>query len=161
MISEVRFCPKTQPSWWKNRKKTAMLLSSILQRKGATARRLWKVRAQRLCYWPSEGRESHQDASRGLDGAEHAKFNQSGIQEDLFFSGAKRNGVFASDDVFSCGATSDEGRVSARACSQAQNHDSSTKVHRAKDISRGVFYVFFDNRNFNDLALLANLNLSL
>ena len=70
------------------------------------------------------------------------------LQVVLFFSEAKRNGVFSSDDVFCCAATSDDVRFCARACSQAQSHDISTKAHRAKDISRGVFNVFVNNRNF-------------
>ena len=46
----------------------------------------------------TEVRESHQDATRGLDGAEHAKIftREEVISRGLdFFSGAKRNGVFA------------------------------------------------------------------
>ena len=50
-------------------------------------------------------------------------------QEDMLFY------VFSSDEVFSCVATSGDVKVSARACSQAQNHDSNTKARRAKDIS--------------------------
>ena len=53
----------------------------------------------------------------------------------VFFSGAQRNGVFSSDDVFSCAATSGDVRVCARASSQAQNHGSNTKARRAKDIN--------------------------
>ena len=49
-----------------------------------------------------------------------------------FFSGAKRHVVFASCDVLRCETTSDDGRGCARACSQAQSHDISTKARRAK-----------------------------
>ena len=66
-----------------------------------------------------------------------------------FFSDAIAERCFSFDDVFSCAATSDDVRVCARACSQAQNHEISTKARRAKDISRGVLYVFVNNRNLN------------
>ena len=56
---------------------------------------------------------------------------------------------FASDDVFSCNATSDDVRAWAGACSQAQSHDISTEARRAKDIGRGFFQVFVHNRSFN------------
>ena len=67
----------------------------------------------------------------------------------LFFSVAKRNGVFSSDDVFSCAATSDDGGAGVKAGFQTQSHDISTKARRAKDNSRGVLYVFVYKRNFN------------
>ena len=60
----------------------------------------------------------------------------------LFFSVAKRNGVFSSDDVYSCEATYDEVRACVGACSQTHSHVITTKARRAKDISRGVLYVF-------------------
>ena len=49
----------------------------------------------------------------------------------------KRNGVFSSDDVFSCKATSDDVRAGAGACSQAQSHDVSTKAQSAKTSAEG------------------------
>ena len=86
------------------------------------------LRAEKPCRW------SHLDSKRPGRAA-------------LFFSGAQRNGVFAADDVCSCEATSGEGRAGARACSQAQSHDITTKAQSAKDISRGVLYVFVHNRS--------------
>ena len=56
----------------------------------------------------------------------------------LFFSVAKRNGVFSSDVVFCCAATSDDGGAGVKAGFQTQSHDISTKARRAKDNSRGV-----------------------
>ena len=38
---------------------------------------------------------------------------------------------FSSDDVFSCKATSDDGRACVKACFQTQNHDVSTKAQSA------------------------------
>ena len=43
-----------------------------------------------------------------------------------FFSVVKRNGVFSSDDVYSCEATSDDGGTGVKACFQKQSPDSST-----------------------------------
>ena len=54
-----------------------------------------------------------------------------------FFSGAQRNGVFASDDVFSCETTSDEGMDCAGACSLAKSHDISREAHSAKTSEEG------------------------
>ena len=59
----------------------------------------------------------------------------------LFFS-AKR-GVFASDDVFSCEATSGEVRAGARACSQAHTHDINTKAQSAKTSAEGFCMFLF------------------
>jgi len=61
-----------------------------------------------------------------------------------FFSEAKRNGVFASDDVSGCKATSDDGWLGARTCSYAQSHDISTEARRAKTSTEGLF-LFFSN----------------
>ena len=44
---------------------------------------------------------------------------------------------FASDDVFSCKATSADVVACAGACSQAQSHDISTKARRAKTTAEG------------------------
>ena len=44
---------------------------------------------------------------------------------------------FASDDVFSCETTSDEGMDCAGACSLAKSHDISTEAHSAKTSEEG------------------------
>ena len=54
-----------------------------------------------------------------------------------FFSGAQRNGVFASEDVLRCGAMWGDGVAGAGACSQAQSHDSGTEARRAKTLEEG------------------------
>ena len=54
----------------------------------------------------------------------------------MFFS---VSGVFASDDVFSCEATSDDGGACARACSQAQRPDINTEARRAKTSAEEFF----------------------
>ena len=54
-----------------------------------------------------------------------------------FFSGAQRNGVFASEDVLHCGAMCDDVVAGAGACSQAQSHDSDTEARRAKTSAEG------------------------
>ena len=46
---------------------------------------------------------------------------------------------FSSEDVFSCRATSDDGRACAGVCSQAQNHAVSTKARSAKTSAEGFF----------------------
>ena len=46
---------------------------------------------------------------------------------------------FSSDDVFSCKATSDDGRAFAGACSQAKSHAVSTKTRSAKTSAEGFF----------------------
>ena len=75
------------------------------------------------------------------------------LQLSLTLTLSFKNGFlcFSSDDVFSCAATCGDGGACARARSQAQSHSISTKARRAKDISRGVFYVFVNNRNFSHL----------
>ena len=54
---------------------------------------------------------------------------------------AHENGFycFSSDDVFSCRATSDDGRAFAGACSQAKSHAVSTKTRSAKTSAEGFF----------------------
>ena len=59
-----------------------------------------------------------------------------------FFSGAERNGVFASDDVLSGEATSDDGRAGARTRSLAPRHGSSTKLEELKHHQRGYLCFF-------------------
>ena len=54
-----------------------------------------------------------------------------------FFSEAQRNGVFSSDVVFCCAATSDDGGAGVKAGFQTQSHDISTKARRAKTSSEG------------------------
>ena len=54
-----------------------------------------------------------------------------------FFSGAQRNGVFASEDVLRCGATWGDVVAGVGACSQAQSHDSGTEARRAKTLEEG------------------------
>jgi len=54
-----------------------------------------------------------------------------------FFSGAQRNGVFASDDVLRCEAMCDDIVACAGACSQTQSYDISTKARRAKTSAEG------------------------
>ena len=54
-----------------------------------------------------------------------------------FFSGAQRNGVFASEDVLRCGAMCGDVVAGAGACSQAQSHDSGTEARRAKTSEEG------------------------
>ena len=54
-----------------------------------------------------------------------------------FFSGAKRNGVFASEDVLRCEAICGDVMVCAGACSQAQSHEISTETRRAKTSEEG------------------------
>ena len=44
---------------------------------------------------------------------------------------------FSSDDVFSCAATSGDGRACAGACSQAQSHDVNTGLEELKHQQRG------------------------
>ena len=56
-----------------------------------------------------------------------------------FFSGAQRNGVFSSEDVFRCEAMCDDVVAGAGACSQAQSHDSGTEARRAKTSKEGFF----------------------
>ena len=46
---------------------------------------------------------------------------------------------FSSGDVFSCRATSDDGRTCAGACSQAQCHAVSTKARSGKTSAEGFF----------------------
>ena len=48
-----------------------------------------------------------------------------------FFSGAQRNGVFASEDVLRCAAMCGDVVAGVGACSQAQSHDSGTVARRA------------------------------
>ena len=50
---------------------------------------------------------------------------------------------FSSDDVFSCKATSDDGRACAGACSQAQSHAVSTKARSAKTSTEGFLRFLF------------------
>ena len=54
-----------------------------------------------------------------------------------FFSGAQRNGVFASDDVLRCEAMCGDVVAGARTCSNAQSHDSGTEAQRAKTSEEG------------------------
>ena len=54
-----------------------------------------------------------------------------------FFSGAQRNGVFASEDVLHCGAIWGDVVAGAGACSQAQSQDSSPEARRAKTSEEG------------------------
>ena len=58
-------------------------------------------------------------------------------QRSTFFSGAQRNGVFASEDVLRCGAMCGDVVAGAGACSQAQSHDSGTEARRAKTSEEG------------------------
>ena len=77
----LRFCSKTQPSWWKTPR---FALKNLFGR----------------------------DSAYG------------------FY-------CFASDDVFSCETTSDEGMDCAGACSLAQSHDISTQAQSAKTSAEG------------------------
>ena len=54
-----------------------------------------------------------------------------------FFSGAQRNGVFASENVLRCGAMCGDVVAGAGACSQAQSHHSNTEARRAKTSTEG------------------------
>ena len=62
-----------------------------------------------------------------------------------FFSGAQRNGVFASEDVLRCEAMCGDVVACAGACSQAQSHDSGTKARRAKTSAEGFFLFLLKN----------------
>ena len=59
-----------------------------------------------------------------------------------FFSGAQRNGVFASEDVLHCEAIWGDVVAGAGACSQAQSHDSGTEARRAMTSEEVFFKVF-------------------
>lgn len=54
-----------------------------------------------------------------------------------FFSGAQRNGVFASDDVLRCEAMCGDVVAGAGACSQAPSHDIDTKLEELRHQQRG------------------------
>ena len=60
-----------------------------------------------------------------------------------FFSGAQRNGVFASEDVLRCEAMWGDVKAGVRACSQVQSHDSSTEARRAKTSAEGFLRFLF------------------
>ena len=51
---------------------------------------------------------------------------------------------FSSADVFSCKATSDDGRAGAGACSQAPSHAVSTKARSAKTSAEGFFRFLYN-----------------
>ena len=51
---------------------------------------------------------------------------------------------FSSADVFSCKATSDDGRAGAGACSQAPSHAVSTKAQSAKTAAEGFFRFLYN-----------------
>ena len=68
---------------------------------------------------------------------------------EIVFQWSAAERCFSSDDVFSCETTCGDGGACTRARSQAHSHSISTKARRAKDISRGFFYVFVNNLNFS------------
>ena len=69
-------------------------------------------------------------------------------QENMFFSVAQRNDVFASEGVFMLQSNLWNVKACARACSKAQRRDITTKARRAKHIKEG-FLRFLLNSEAN------------
>lgn len=68
-------------------------------------------------------------------------------QENMFFSVAQRNDVFASEGVFMLQSNLWNVKACARACSKAQRRDITTKARRAKDIKEGFLRFFVKQRS--------------